>query len=121
MALPPRIPKKRNRSERWRSMAHCRFVGSHQCIVPGCENRPIEVAHVRSGSDAGMGRKPSDYFTVSMCGGPQGHHAEQHRIGEASFEKRHGLNLLELAEEFARHSPKAGEIRIARKEREHVG
>ena len=30
-----------------------------------------------------MGRKPSDWFTISLC---REHHAEQHTIGEASFE-----------------------------------
>ena len=114
MALPNRIPKKRNRSGRWRSQAHCRFVGSHECVVPGCHERPIEVAHVRAGSDAGMGRKPSDWFTVSLC---KGHHAEQHRVGEGTFERSHGIDLHDLAAEFAAQSPKAAEIRIERKER----
>lgn len=116
--LPARIPKKRNRSNRWRSTAHCDFVRSHECIVAGCHRRPIEVAHVRIGSDASMGRKPSDYYTVSMCGGPEGHHAESHRIGERSFEKRYGLDLHKLAAEFASASPKAPDIRRERQERD---
>lgn len=119
MALPRRIPKQRNRSERWRSQAHCNFVRSHECVVPGCDRRPIEVAHVRSGSDAGLGRKPSDYFTVSMCGGPMGHHSEQHRIGEGPFERKHGIDLHALAAEFAAASPKAAEIRAEQRERTH--
>lgn len=60
MKLPRRIPKKAKRSERWRSQAHCTFVRNHECCVPGCSARPIEVAHVRRGSDGGTGRKPSD-------------------------------------------------------------
>jgi hypothetical protein len=119
MALPARIPKQRNRSLRWRSPAHCDFVRSHHCCVPGCQNMPIEVAHVRAGSDAGMGRKPSDWFTVSLCGGPDGHHAEQHRIGEASFQELHKINLHALAGEFAKASPKAGDIRREQRERGH--
>lgn len=120
MALPRRIPKQRNRSERWRSQAHCNFVRSHECIVPGCERRPIEVAHIRNGSDAGTGRKPSDFFTVSMCGGPEGHHAEQHRIGETSFARKYAIDLHKLADEFAAASPKAPEIRNERRERSNV-
>lgn len=116
MALPRRIPKQRNRSERWRSQAHCKFVGSHECIVPGCQSRPIEVAHVRAGSDAGMGRKPSDWFTVSMC---RDHHAEQHRIGEGPFERAHRIDLHALAAEFASESPKAADIRAQQRERHH--
>lgn len=117
VSLPKRIPKERNRSERWRSPAHCSFVRSHHCCVPGCNRMPIEVAHVRSGSDAGLGRKPSDWFTISLCGGPDGHHAQQHRMGEASFGKAYGIDLHELADEFAKASPKAREIAQAKRER----
>ena len=114
MALPRRIPKERKRSERWRSQAHCTFVRSHHCCVPGCEQMPIEVAHVRSGSDAGMGRKPSDWFTVSLC---RDHHSEQHRIGEGPFARLHAIDLHALAAEFAAQSPKAAEIRAIQRER----
>ena len=117
MTLPSRIAKKRNRSERWRSPAHCNFVRSHHCVVPGCKNMPIEVAHIRLGSDAGMSRKPSDFYTISLCGGLDGHHAEQHRIGEPSFAAKHKIDLHELAAEFAAESPKAQEIRHIRQER----
>lgn len=117
MSLPARIPRKRNRSERWRSPAHCSFVRTFHCVVPGCQGMPIEVAHIRHGSDASMGRKPSDWFTISLC---RDHHSEQHRIGERSFEKAHGLNLHKLAEEFAAASPKAADIRRERQERENV-
>lgn len=121
MALPPRIKQKRNHTGRWRSPAHCDFVRSHACVVPGCTRLPIEVMHVRNGSDAAMGRKPSDWFTVSGCGGVDGHHAEQHRIGEASFEAKYGIDLLTLAGEFAAASPKAADIRRAKAERmEHA-
>ena len=115
--LPRRITREKNRTERWKSPAHLTFVRSHECIVPGCTRRPIEVMHVRRGSDAAMGRKPSDFFTVSGCGGPDGHHAEQHRLGEQSFEKKHGIDLLALASEFAAASPKAADIRRIKQER----
>lgn len=64
-----------------------------------------------------MGRKPSDFFTVSGCGGPQGHHGEQHRIGEQSFEAKYGIDLHELAAEFCMASPKSREIAAAKMER----
>lgn len=111
MALPPRKPKKQRRESRWRSPAHLSFVRSHQCIVKGCTRNPIEAAHIRLGSDGSMGAKPSDYYAVSMCGGLDGHHAESHRIGERSFEKRYSLDLLELANLFGEASPKKLEIR----------
>lgn len=75
---------------------------------------PIEVAHVRRGSDAGMGRKPSDWNTISLC---REHHAEQHRMGEQSFELKHGIDMADLAAEFAAASPKALEIRREQRER----
>lgn len=106
--LPRKIPKPAKRTGRWKSTAHRNFVGQHQCCVPGCNGRPIEVAHLRNGTDAGMGRKASDWFTISLC---QSHHSEQHRIGEPSFEKLHGINLHALAAEFAQASPKRIEIR----------
>lgn len=112
--LPSRIPKERKRDNRWRSQAHCSFVRSHECCVPDCTARPIEVAHVRNGSDAGMSRKPSDWFTISLC---RDHHSEQHRIGEASFAKAHGIDLHAMAAAFADASPKALEIRRAKSER----
>jgi len=118
MALPRRIPKQKNRSERWRSPAHCNFVREHECCVPGCTNRPIEVAHIRNGSDAAMGRKPSDFYTISLCGNTDGHHAEQHRLGEKSFATKYAIDLHALAREFAEASPKASEIRRIRQERE---
>jgi hypothetical protein len=39
---------------------------------------------------------------VSLC---REHHCEQHRIGEAAFEKKHGVDLVDLAKRFARLSP----------------
>jgi hypothetical protein len=82
--------------------AHRAWVRRHHCSVPGCRNLPIECAHVRAGTDGGLGLKPSDRWTISLC---QYHHVEQHEIGEASFERRYDLNLIELAREFAKRSP----------------
>jgi hypothetical protein len=70
--------------------------------VPGCEQLPVECAHVRSGTDGGMARKPSDHWAISLC---SGHHAEQHRIGEIGFEKKYGLDLRAIAAAFAKASP----------------
>jgi hypothetical protein len=73
--------------------------------VPGCLTLPIECAHVRSGTDGGVALKPSDRWAISLC---HEHHAEQHRNGEAAFEKRHGIDLVKIAEDFARLSPQFG-------------
>ncbi|QGN56544.1 hypothetical protein GKE62_17800 [Novosphingobium sp. Gsoil 351] len=62
----------------------------------------MECAHVRTGTDGGIALKPSDRWTISLC---RAHHAEQHQIGEPAFEIRYGLDLVALAEVFARRSP----------------
>lgn len=64
-----------------------------------------------------MGRKPSDWFTISLC---RDHHSEQHSIGEASFEDKHSLDMLELANDFAAASPKWREIKDTKRERNKV-
>lgn len=101
MSLPARLPKTRidtGRDQRDRCPGHLNFVRQHQCSVPGCDGRPIEVAHVRTGTDAGIGLKPSDCWTISLC---SEHHREQHAIGETAFEKRYGIDMKKLAREFA--------------------
>lgn len=102
MRLPKRRHANSRRQDQRRFPGHCAWVRGHKCSVPGCEDGPIECAHVRSGTDGGMGMKPSDLFTVSLC---RAHHAEQHRIGEEAFERRHGLSLLEIAHGFSARSP----------------
>jgi len=112
--LPARIPKKPKRATRWRSQAHCSFVRSFACSVCG-STAAIEVAHVRIGSGAGLGQKPDDWRTVSLCGTPTGCHARQHRIGEQTFWR--GRNVEDLISEFIKASPRRREIEQAMKER----
>jgi hypothetical protein len=49
-----------------------------------------------------MGMKPSDRYVISLC---LFHHREQHRIGEPRFQAKYAIDMLELAEAFARRSP----------------
>lgn len=63
---------------------------------------PIEAAHVRIGTDGATAMKPSDRWVISLC---QQHHAEQHSLGEAAFEKNYDLNLIDMAQDFALKSP----------------
>lgn len=105
MTLPRKLPKAAKRTSRWRSRAHCDFVRGHACSV--CDaSAPIEVAHVRLGSGAGMGQKPDDWNTVSLC---KPCHTRQHEVGEATFWR--GRDIDGLIESFCKASPKAGEIR----------
>ncbi|MBO9580314.1 MAG: DUF968 domain-containing protein [Sphingobium sp.] len=112
--LPRRIPKAPKRASRWRSQAHCSFVRSHACC--NCHSMAaIEVAHVRIGSGAGVGQKPDDWRTVSLC---RDCHATQHRNGERSFWAAYkvatGQDVETLIEEFITASPKRLEIRQER-------
>jgi hypothetical protein len=78
-----------------RCPGHLQFVRGFQCSV---ENErcggTIQAAHVRIGGNAGMGIKPGDDRTIPLCGI---HHAEQHAIGETSFEARYGISMAEIA------------------------
>lgn len=114
LMLPKRIPKSErlNAPKRVRSPSHCKWVREHSCCVPNCDARPIEAAHVRTGTMGGTGIKPGDDWTISLC---SYHHARQHAIGERVFEKAHGIDMKALAQEFARKSPKLK--RIKRNER----
>jgi len=104
--LPRKIPKPAKRASRWRSQSHCNFVRSHACCACQAESA-IEVAHVRIGSGAGMGQKPDDFHTISLC---RDCHQSQHSLGEKSFETLNGIDMRALADEFAKASPKAREI-----------
>jgi len=112
--LPRRIPKPAKRSSRWRSQAHCNFVRSHACSVCGSDTA-IEVAHVRMSSGAGIGQKPDDWRTVSLCGGLEGCHRKQHQIGEPAFWR--GRDVETLINLFIKSSPKRAEIERAQRER----
>jgi hypothetical protein len=110
--LPRRIPKPTKRASRWRSQAHAAFVRGHECCVPGCNGRPIEFAHVRMGSGAGIGQKPDDWRGVSLCAE---HHRRQHNIGEEAFWRK--LDPEGLIADFIKESPRRHQIEQAMKER----
>lgn len=110
--FPRKVPKQAKRASRWRSQAHCNHVRSHACSIPDCSGRPIEVAHVRRGSGAGIGQKPDDWRTVSLC---KEHHDRQHEVGEETFWR--GLDVEQLIADFIASSPKAAEIRAIQRER----
>lgn len=103
-------PKMRQDAPKCEWVRHRAFVRRHVCIVPNCIGGPIEAAHVRLGLPAqvpswmrgGTSRKPADWFTFPAC---HHHHAEQHSIGEATFAKKYGINLLREALDLARRSP----------------
>lgn len=115
VSLPPRLAKKPKRETRWRSQAHCNFVRSFACSMPGCKGMPIEVAHLRIGSGAGMSQKPDDWRSTPLC---KHHHAQQHTQGEESFWKAYetvsGQTVYDLIDALCASSPRASKIREVR-------
>lgn len=102
MTLPARLPRKSDKAEKpRRSPAHRAWVRGHHCSACGSASG-IECAHVRTGTDGGVGIKPSDRWCISLC---KECHARQHRIGERAFEEAWGINMKALAEEFYKASP----------------
>ena len=108
--LPKRIAKPPKPDKRFRCPSHLKFVRSHACCRCGSQVH-IEAAHVRTGTDGGMGLKPGDYWTISLC-----HycHGLQHQIGESEFERQGLFDMKELAREFVKASPKRRELETAR-------
>jgi hypothetical protein len=115
VTLPTRIPKPKKRASRWRSQAHLSFVRKHACANCGSMVN-IEAAHVRLGSESGVGQKPDDFRAVSLCGGFAGCHTKQHLVGERTFWR--GRDVETLIAEFIKASPKRHEIEAVMKERE---
>lgn len=103
--------QKPNRTGRFKSQKHRDYVRTFACCNCG-ETAGIEVAHVRLGTDGAMGRKPSDYYVVSLC---RNCHDKQHRVGEATFWK--GKGVLAIMQEFCDSSPAKREIQLAKRER----
>lgn len=102
-----------NRTNRFKSQKHRDYVRTFACSNSKCEHgRPIEVAHVRLGTDGGMSRKPSDYFTVSLC---QHCHTLQHNQGEETFWR--GQDVRSIMRAFCENSPAKFEIAKAIQER----
>jgi hypothetical protein len=86
-----------------RHPAHLSWIRSLPCAVRGCPRRS-EAAHVRLNTGGGMGLKPDDCWTIPLCG-PNGHHAEQHRIGHGAFDALYLIDSRKLAETLAAESP----------------
>lgn len=90
-----------------RSSIHRRFLKTFVCAVFNndgtCDERHApDVAHVRTPNNAGMGRKPSDEWSVPLC---RTHHRRAHQIGDKAFELERGIDLAAKAHEFASQSP----------------
>lgn len=96
MRPPARIPRSSPlvvRKPNYRlASAHLGWLRLLPCVACGAPG-PNEAAHVRSGTDGGMGLKPSDRFALPLC---KADHREQHQIGETAFWGTLGVDPLDL-------------------------
>ena len=63
-----------------RDAKHLRFVRLLPCVKGG--TGVIHAAHIRTGTDGGIGMKPSDCYVLPLSAHM---HAEQHMQGEKTF------------------------------------
>lgn len=89
-----------------RCEAHLKWIRTLKCLNSVTDawhcHGDVQAAHVRTRTDGGTGMKPSDFWTVPLCAA---HHREQHQIGEAAFQDRHGIDMRETAAQLAKRSP----------------
>ena len=76
-----------------RRVQHLAFVRQLPCVTCG-KAAPSDAAHVRTGTDGGVGRKPGDRYAVPLC---TACHAKQHRVGELSFWSALRIDPLNVA------------------------
>ena len=98
--------------------AHLQWLRGFPCIINNqeCDGK-IQAAHVDyAGFGAerkATGMKVPDWLAVPCCAY---HHARQHTIGWKTFESRYSINAEQIANDLARCSPRAQEMREARKQ-----
>lgn len=109
MNFPTRIKRDSGKKERGkRSPAHRKWIRDFHCCACGTATA-IECAHVRVGTDGGIGIKPSDRWTIPLC---KDCHSRQHQLGEESFEKETGINMKAIAEQLFKLSPHRGKLEV---------
>ena len=119
------IPKRRKRERMMapkddaaiRCPSHLKWLRGFDCAIANgaghtCEGK-IEAAHVRIGTDGGTSLKPSDCYAIPLCSAA---HAEQHRIGERSFEWKYGLQMKVMALKLWLQSPAGKKYRLEHSE-----
>ena len=84
------IPK----NEIKRMPKYLKYIRTLPCVICN-DHTTTEAAHVRFIAPCGVGLKPSDEFTLPLCGA---HHREQHRRGEELWWKSKGLDPKEITE-----------------------
>ena len=117
----PRIPHivthRKSKPDLRRQLHHLAFVHQLPCVACG-KAAPSEAAHVRTGTDGGVGVRPGDRYAVWLC---TACHAKQHRIGELTFWSALRIDPLNVALRLWTVSAniKAGERTVFRA-RQHI-
>lgn len=76
------------------------WMKEQPCLI--CGSVPCDSAHVPDPwGPSGMSRKPDARWTVPLCSGPGGHHAEQHGLnsGIRTMEEKHSIDFIKAARE----------------------
>src|SRR6201984_1701986 len=69
------------------------FVRQLPCVACG-KAAPSDAAHVRTGTDGGVGREPGDRYVFPLC---TACHAKAHRWGELTFWSALRIDPLNVA------------------------
>ena len=99
------LPKKKKldlgKNPRQRDDEHLKLIRDCPCVSCGID--PCgEAAHIRMGMGGGLGRKPNDCRSISLC---HSCHMRQHDIGEKKFWGDLGIDPLRIAESLYKLSP----------------
>jgi hypothetical protein len=107
---PKVVSKKAAKKKSERSTKHLAALRQLPCLACGCD--PCgEAAHVRMGSQTGLGKKPSDYRAIPLC---HEDHMLQHARGEEVWwaERGHTLEaVVAIAAQLERASPDVKRMR----------
>jgi hypothetical protein len=91
--IPHTVARHKPKLDAHRRGQHLTFIRQLACVACG-RAAPSEPAHVRTGTDGGVGMKPGDRYAVPLC---TACHAKQHRVGELSFWSTLRIDPLNVA------------------------
>jgi hypothetical protein len=91
--IPRSVARQKLKPNLHRRGQHLAFLRQLPCLACG-KAAPSEVAHVRTGTDGGVARKPGDRYAVPLC---TACHAKQHRVGELTFWSALRIDPFDLA------------------------
>src|SRR6516225_3828504 len=91
--IPRTVARRKPKLDSHRRGQHLSFIRQLPCVACG-RAAPSEPAHVRTGTDGGVGIKPGDRYAVPLC---TACHSKQHRIGELSFWSALRIDPLNVA------------------------